>query len=40
LLHASIMGGREFLYAVEVVLVTPIILQLGDGLLLLAEFLF
>nr|XP_026694725.1 solute carrier family 45 member 4 isoform X1 [Ciona intestinalis] len=29
LLHASIMCGREFLYAVEIVLVTPIILQLG-----------
>nr|CAB3266289.1 solute carrier family 45 member 4-like [Phallusia mammillata] len=29
LLHAAIMCGREFLYAVEIVLVTPIILQLG-----------
>ncbi|CAK8692399.1 unnamed protein product [Clavelina lepadiformis] len=28
-LHTSIMCGREFLYAVEIVLVTPIILQLG-----------
>uniref|UniRef100_H2ZE92 Major facilitator superfamily associated domain-containing protein n=1 Tax=Ciona savignyi TaxID=51511 RepID=H2ZE92_CIOSA len=28
-LHASIMCGREFLYAVEIVLFTPIILQLG-----------
>ncbi|XP_039274409.2 membrane-associated transporter protein-like [Styela clava] len=28
-LHAAIMSGRDFLYAVEVVLVTPVLLQLG-----------
>ncbi|XP_039264957.2 solute carrier family 45 member 4-like [Styela clava] len=28
-LHAALMCGRDFLYAIEVVLVTPIMLQLG-----------
>lgn len=40
-LHGSVMFGREFCYAMETALVTPVLLQIGTGnLLLLALVLF